>query len=231
MLARIKGLLLIIEFVITILIMIVLMYTFKKSNHKLRIAWAKMQSFIMGYKVIIKGKPDPEAKLLLMNHQSVVDIIAMEGIYPKNICWVAKQEIKNIPLFGHIITAPKMVAIDRKDKRSIIKIIKASKERIAEGRVMAMFPEGTRSDGTQILKFQQGGKILAEKLKLKVQPIVIVNTNNIFDSKKLLAKSGELSIIYLDAINPTDDEQWYEKTKTDMQRTLENELANYTSHR
>jgi 1-acyl-sn-glycerol-3-phosphate acyltransferase len=124
-----------------------------------------------------------------------------------------------------------MIAIDRKDKRSIIKIIKYTKQRISEGRVVAMFPEGTRGDGKSLLEFQSGAKILAEKLNLKVQPVVMVNTKHIFDSQKLTAHSGDISIVYLDSIDPKEDENWFTKMKEDMQGKLDDELANYTSHR
>jgi 1-acyl-sn-glycerol-3-phosphate acyltransferase len=229
--AKIKGLFIIIEFVITVITTIALLYLFPKKGHKIRQTWAKMQTYIMGFKIKVIGEPDLDAKLLLMNHQSVVDIIALEAIYPKDECWVAKKEIGEIPIFGHILRAPKMIAIDRKDKRSMVKIIKTSKERINEGRVISMFPEGTRGKGDKLLKFQNGAKILAEKLNLKVQPIVIVNSRYIFDSKKITAHSGQMSVIYLDSINPKDDENWFEKMKEEMSKRLKDELANYTSNR
>jgi len=231
MIARIKGIFLIIEFVITILITNALLYIFKNKQFKIRQLWATMQTYIMGFNIIQKGKPDSEAQLVLINHQSLVDIIALEAVYPKNQCWVAKKELADIPLFGHIVKAPKMIAIDRKDKRSIIKIIKLTKERISEGRVVSMFPEGTRGDGKNILEFQAGAKILAEKLNLKVQPVIITNTKHIFDSQKMTAHSGNISIVYLDSVDPKEDENWFENMKINMQKRLSDELANDTSHR
>lgn len=231
MLSRIKALFLIIEFVITILITIILMYISRKSNHHIRKSWAKIQSFIMGYSIVQKGSPDPDAKLILMNHQSLVDIIIMEQIHPSNLCWVAKKEIEKIPLFGHIIRAPYMISIDRKDRRSIVKILKQSKERINQGRVIAMFPEGTRGKGQNLLKFQSGAKILAEKLNLKVQPVVLVGTRKIFDSQSMRAKSGQVSVIYLDSVDPASDKNWFENIRENMEKCLGNELANPACHR
>jgi len=229
--ARIKGIFIAFEFIVTILFAIILIYIFNKKNYIIRKKFAKMQSFLMGAKITIKGKVDPEAKLYLLNHQSLLDIVVFEDANNKDKCWVAKKELENIPFLGHIITAPKMIAIDRKNKRSIIKIIKLSKERIKEGRVIAMFPEGTRGDGNKLLKFQAGAKILAEKLSLKVQPVVLVGTKDVVDSKKLTCKSGNISIIYLDSINPKNNENWFEVMEINMQKRLDDELANYTNHR
>ncbi len=229
--AKIRGIYLILEFVITVLMVILFLYLFPKKSHKIRRTWARLQTFLMGFKIKEVGKPDLEAKLLIMNHQSVVDIIALEAIYPKDECWVAKKEIEDIPLFGYIIKAPKMISIDRNDKRSIVKIIKQAKERIKDGRVISIFPEGTRGDGKKLLKFKSGAKIIAEKLNLKVQPILILNSRYIFDSKNLTAHSGEVTVIYLDSIDPKEDENWFENMKKNMQKRLDNELANNLSNR
>jgi len=214
-----------IEFVITVLITIVLMYTFRNNTHPIRRTWGRMQTFLMGFNIKQMGEVSPRTTLLVMNHQSLVDIVALETIYPKNLCWIAKKEIEDIPLFGHIIPAPRMISIDRKDKRSLIKMIKEGKERISEGRVLAMFPEGTRGRGDRLLKFQSGAKILAEKLDLIVQPAIIIGARHILDSKSLDAHGGEVKIIFLDPINPKEDEQWYEKMYHNMEERLTLELA------
>ncbi len=59
MIAKIKGLLLIIEFVITILTTIVLLYIFKNKQHKIRKSWAIMQTYIMGFNIITKRQTRP----------------------------------------------------------------------------------------------------------------------------------------------------------------------------
>lgn len=210
-----------IEFIITVLLTIVLMYAFRNNTHIIRRTWGRLQTFLMGFRIIQKGEASAKTTLLVMNHQSLVDIVALETIYPKNLCWIAKKEIEDIPLFGHIIPAPRMISIDRKDKRSIIKMIKEGKERISEGRVLAMFPEGTRGRGDRLLKFQSGAKILAEKLELIVQPAIIVGARHIFDSKHIDAHGGEVKVIYLDPIDPKSDDQWFEK----MYHTMEERLA------
>ena len=216
-----------IEFVITVLITIILMYAFRNHTHPIRRMWGRLQTLLMCFTIRQKGEASPTATLLVLNHQSLVDIVALETIYPKDLCWVAKKEIQDIPLFGHIIPAPRMISIDRKDKRSIIKLIKEGKERILEGRVLAMFPEGTRGRGDTLLKFQSGAKVLAEKLDLIVQPAIIVGAHHIFDSKNIDAHSGEVKVVYLDPIHPKEDEQWFEKMHTAMSERLALELTTY----
>ncbi len=67
----------------------------------------------------------------------------------------------------------------------MVRVLKEAKERISEDRVLAIFPEGTRSKNEKMLT-QSGAKILSEKLNLKVQPILIVDSAKILDTKVLV---------------------------------------------
>jgi len=231
MFAKIRAVWALVELSISIPITIALMYLFNTHHRRIRKTWAKLQSFFLGYTLIQKGTVDSEAKLLVMNHQSLLDIVAMEALHPADPCWVAKKEIENIPVFGHIMHPPKMISIDRSDRRSMVKLLKLAKERIEEGRVIAIFPEGTRGKGESLLKFQEGAKALAEKLNLKVQPAIITGTRRILDSQHFEARSGTVRITFLETIDPSADANWYENLRFAMKKALADELANPSSHR
>lgn len=220
-----------IQFVITVLIVIVLMYIFRKKNRFIRQNWAKLQRFLVGYDIQTKGKADLEAKLLIINHQSLLDIVALEDLHPKNLCWVAKKEIEKIPLFGHIIHAPHMISVEREDKSSLLKLLKNAKDRVKKGRVIAIFPEGTRGDGKKLLEFKIGAKFLAQKLNLKVQPVVVSGSKAVLDSQTMQAHSGKITVHFLPSFNPNENKSWYQDMHTDMQRVLSHELSNNSSHR
>ncbi len=229
-LQKIKAFFILIQFVITVTIVIGLMKFFNTHHWKFRKAWAKLQAWLIGYKLTIKGKPDPEAQMLLMNHQSLLDIVVMEANYPKDIAWVAKKEIADIPFFGQILTLPDMIIVDREDRKSLVTLFKGAKKRLNEGRIIGIFPEGTRSRGEKLLKFKSGAKIIAEKLHLKVQPVVIVNTRAILDSQNFVAKSGLVTVIYLESVDPQNDPKWFEKLRKKMQETLVEELQLLKKH-
>jgi len=223
MLNRLKAIYVVVEFVITVAVIILLMKVFNKNNKYFRNKWAKLQKYLIGYSIKEVGTPDPEAKLLLLNHQSLMDIVVLEDVYPADIAWVAKKEIADIPFFGQILSVPHMITIDRESKASLVKLFKDAKDRLNKGRVVAIFPEGTRGRGDKILKFKAGSKLLAEKLGLKIQPIVIVGSRKVLDSQNLTCQSGEIKIIYLPSIDPKDDKDWYEKLYQDMKETLAKE--------
>lgn len=220
---KIKSWLYAIEITISVIIVVLIFFIAPSSNLWIRRKWTKMQRWLIGYKIDVIGSPDPRANMIIANHQSMLDIMALEEIHPANICWIAKKEIEDLPFFGNIIRVPKMISIDRKDPRSLPKIIKLAKERVSQGRVIAIFPEGTRSNGDKILKFKSGANIIANKLNLIVQPVLIIGSRKIIDSKSISVNSGTVKIIYMDIVN-TSDENWLENTREKMQALLEDNL-------
>lgn len=225
MLSKLRGIIALIQFSITIVCVIGLMYMFNKHNHFIRKMWAKLQMFLLGVEINQVGKIDFSADLILINHQSLLDIVVIESLHDRNIAWVAKKEIGKIPVFGHILRAPKMISIDRENKAGLVHLLKEVKNRLDQKRPIAIFPEGTRTDGNDILKFKAGAKMVAEKFNLKIQPIVLIKTKKILDSKKLTANPGEVKVIALESFVPAKDSNWYEELENQMRQTLTSELT------
>lgn len=224
MLSKIRGIIVLIQFSITVGIVIVAMYLFRKHTHKIIKFWMKIQIYLLGIKFEIKGKLDESCDLMLMNHQSLVDIVVMEYLHSKDLAWVAKKEISDLFFFGHIIKAPRMISIDRENKAGIIHLIKEIKDRLSKNRPIAMFPEGTRSDGKKILKFKSGAAMVANKLNLKVQAAVIINTRRILDSKKLTATPGVVKVIFLDPVQADKKTDWFANIEKEMNEIFEKEM-------
>ena len=205
------------------------MYTFKNHTHKVIKVWMKLQMWALGIKLETQGTLDESCDLVIMNHQSLLDIIVMEYIHNRDLAWVAKKEISDLFFFGHIIKAPRMISIDRENKAGLISLLKEARDRLDKGRPIAMFPEGTRSNGTGMLSFKPGAKMIANKFGLKVQPVIILNTLNIVDSKKLKAKPGRVRVIYLDAVQADKKTDWYEQTEEKMKETFAKSLEEENS--
>ncbi|MDR1461043.1 MAG: 1-acyl-sn-glycerol-3-phosphate acyltransferase [Campylobacteraceae bacterium] len=227
MLQRIRAALTAVIFIFTVSITIILMFFFRKKNRSIRRVWANLQRYIIGFKIKTKGSFDNRAKLIVINHQSILDIIAIEALLGKDedTAWVCKKEIFNIFFLSQSVKLSNMICIDRNDKKAIVKLLKNVKDRVENGRPIAIFPEGTRGKGEKLLKFQVGAKIIAEKLGLIVQPIVIANARHIFDSQSFRVNGGEATVTFLPTINPKDDDEWYENMRTSMQKELTTLLA------
>ena len=217
--SRLKAAFFAVEFVISVSIVVFFMWIFNSKHRAVRRIWARVQRFLGGYRLSVEGEFSNEANLLLINHQSMLDIVVLEEAHPANLCWISKAQIGKIPIIGKILSLPKMIAVERENKQSLIKLLSDAKDRVANGRVLAIFPEGTRSATGKILPFKGGAKILAEKLNLKVQPIVIVGSE-ILDAKNFSFKGGEIKIVCLDLLD-TAGAGWLDATREKMQAVLD----------
>ena len=181
--------------------------------------------------VQIKGTPDPEAQMLLINHQSDIDIGILETITHKDIAWVAKKELFDVPFFGLVVRLPKDIALERESKTALVKLIKDCKDRLDNGRVIAIFPEGTRTETGTMRSFKPGAKIVADKFQLKVQPIVFIATAWHFSNKRKNFRPGTITAIYLDSFTADkNDPDWLVKTQETMQAAYDLEHMNHPNY-
>jgi len=126
----------------------------------------------MNIRIVTSGQTPHAAtagKLFVANHISWVDIHALNSVSPLH--FVAKSEIRNWPVFGFLAARAGTLFIDRNDRKGAIHIIKALKAHLGEGMNACYFPEGTTTDGTQILPFK--GSILQAALSAQTEVIPI----------------------------------------------------------
>ena len=189
--------------------------------------------FLLGGKIEEVGSIDPDAQMLLINHQGIIDIIAMEARDCIGLKWVAKKELFDIPWFGNVLKRSDMISIDRQNKTGLIKLLKDARETVeGKQRMIAIFPEGTRSSGQKLLSFKAGAGLIAKKLKLKVQPVVITGSKYLLNEHNRTAHNSTVKIIFLDAIDVDSNEMlWYEEVAEKMQETIDTEYQVYGRER
>ena len=186
---------------------------------------ARFIKFLTRFDIETKGKEDPEAQMFLINHQSDLDIEIMELITKKELAWVAKKELFEIPFFGLALKLPEDIAVDRNDKRSLIKLLKDAKDRLDKGKTIVIFPEGTRGRSEKMLPFKSGAKIIADKYRLKVQPVVLLETAKCFDVKSYFYEPRTIKAIFLDSfVADKEDPNWLKDLRKRMQETYDKEL-------
>jgi len=207
-----KGFLVGVYALFSLLIGIICMYIFKNKRLQIRRLWAKSMVKLLGIKIVELGTLDSAADILIANHNSMLDIIILDYLSSKDIAWVTNMKLSKIPVFGLIFKLSNLILIDPQKPSSSKKLLNRVKEEIANDRPIGIFPEGTRGNSDTIIKFKQGTKLIVEKLELKVQPIVLINTRARLDTKTFKSTSGEVIVIYLKTIIPSQlDTDWYEK--------------------
>lgn len=228
--ARIKWLYAVVVIFTGMTLMIVTFYLLPKPYAVKFSAWfIRLLVFIP---VRIKGNPDPDAQMYLINHQSDIDIGVMETISTKDLAWVAKKELFEVPFFGLVVRLPNDIALERESKTALVKLIKDCKDRLDHGRVITIFPEGTRTESGKMKPFKAGAKMVADKFSLKVQPVVLIATAWHFSNKRKEFHPGTVTAVYLDSfIADKSNPEWLNETHTQMQKVYDDELANTPRYR
>ena len=181
--------------------------------------------FFMNVKVKAYGKRDKQANMFIMNHQGIMDIIALEAIECTHFSWVAKKELFDATWFGYLLKNGDMISVDRDNKAGLVKLLKDVKESVeVKNRAVAIFPEGTRSSSQKLLPFKSGTKLVAKKLNLRVQPIVITGSKYALNEHNKTAHSGTINIHYLDAFDVKEaPKDWYEQLQDKMKQKIKEE--------
>jgi len=218
---------------IVALIMIPLLFIMPSKRCWILHTFNKLIIILLGGKIKQVGKIDPDANMLLINHQGIIDIIAMEARECTGLRWVAKKELFMIPWFGHILKRSDMISIDRQNKSGLIKLLKDSKETVEhKDRIIAIFPEGTRASGQELLSFKAGAALIANKLKLKVQPVVITGSKHLLNEHNRTAHNSTIKIDFLPTITVDgSDKEWYKTVEKEMQQHIDQEYIQHHRER
>tara|TARA_B100000900_G_C20586068_1_gene719599 strand:- start:1792 stop:2547 length:756 start_codon:yes stop_codon:yes gene_type:complete len=129
---------------------------------------------IFGLKITFFGNPNKKKVLFVSNHISYLDIIILGSAV--NAIFVAKSEIKNWPVINKLCALGKTIFVERENYRSIKKQTENIKDSLQDGFNVILFPEGTSSDGSKVLKFKSSLFELIDGSELRdfyIQPISI----------------------------------------------------------
>jgi len=147
-------------------------------SDRIATAWGKtnlwLQRAICGLRYELSGRENlPDGPCIIMaKHQSTWETIGLRGILPPGQSWVLKQELMNLPVFGWALRFVKAIPIDRSaGRKAVFKVVEDGKARLAEGRYVIIFPEGTRTAPGQRKKYGLGGGVLAERSGAPVIPV------------------------------------------------------------
>ena len=128
---------------------------------KLRLPFAKwlphyyhrFVAWLMGLRIHVDGVvQNNKPTLLVANHISWLDIVVFTAITP--LSFVAKQEINNWPGVKRLARLQQTIFVDREKRSTALKSAQEIAERIENGDVIVLFPEGTSSDGNRVLEFK-----------------------------------------------------------------------------
>lgn len=166
--------------------------------------WCKriMKAFKIELEVIQNTSlPTDKTILFISNHQSMFDLLMLEAGISVPFTFVSKVENKKIPILNSWAKSLELLYFDRNDQSSAIHMLRESVRRLKSNQNLLIFPEGTRSLGSQMHEMQGGSIQPAYMAKTCIVPVVLVNS---FEYRKLLKKGGKLTMVIGDAVNNED---------------------------
>lgn len=188
----------------------------KEQEHSLKVVQAMFRMILRltGSKVTVKGQekiPDG-AVLFVGNHRSYFDILVGYTTVPGLTGFVAKKEMIHIPLLSDWMKNVNCLFLDRTDVKEGLKTILQGIDKVKNGISIWIFPEGTRSEGEDVLEllpFKEGSLKIAEKSGCPIVPVAITGTAEIFEQHLPLMRPSRVTIeygepIYLTGLSPEE---------------------------
>jgi 1-acyl-sn-glycerol-3-phosphate acyltransferase len=160
--------------------------------------WAQVLLRIAGVRVVVENEEaiDPElAQVLVANHVSWFDVLALAGYLPGRYCFVAKKEVAKVPGFGRAVDVCGHIYIDRQDRQKALASMEMVREKLEKERpTVIMFPEGTRSATGEMQRFKKGAFVLAIQTGADVVPTAILGSRRVMRKHSLLIHAGTVTI-------------------------------------
>ena len=134
--------------------------------------WSARLLSILAVRLHVHGEPQRERPLMFVaNHVSWLDIFAVDAVLPAR--FIAKSEIAAWPALGWLCARAGTLFIERARPRDMARISAEGAAALRAGDVLAVFPEGTTTDGTRVLPFRSSLLASALTAHASVQPVAI----------------------------------------------------------
>ena len=135
-------------------------------------AWAQRVLRVLGVGLEVRGPTPATGPLLLVaNHISWLDILV---IHASGHCrFVSKSDVRQWPLIGTLATGAGTLYIERASRRDALRVVHRMADALKSGDILAVFPEGTTSDGVSLLPFHANLIQAAVSAGAPVQPVAL----------------------------------------------------------
>lgn len=169
--------------------------------------WSKMVVAGCGVKVEAEGFEHLEpgrAYVVLSNHTSYFDVLAIYARVPRDLVPVAKRELGFIPIFGWALKAGAAIMIDRRDPERARASISRAGDTIRAGRSVLMFPEGTRSRSRELKPFKKGPFHLAQGAGVPILPVAVSGAADVLPVGDWRIRPGTIRVRMGAPISPSE---------------------------
>jgi 1-acyl-sn-glycerol-3-phosphate acyltransferase len=167
--------------------------------------WARSINAAAGVKVIPHGLDRIDTRdgvVFVANHVSWFDIFSLASVVPW-CSFVAKAELRKIPLFGWAADAAGIVFLERENRKQAFASYEQAAKEVKRGRAIIVCPEGTRGHDYHLRPFKKGPFVLAIASQTPIIPTVVHGTIEIMPKGSWLIRGGRVDLHFLEPIATT----------------------------
>ena len=165
----------------------------KENYHKLLMSISKfVVNHTPGVKVnIVNNNNEDFSKpaVIVCNHQSHLDLMCLMSLTPK-IVFFTNEWTWNNPFYGSVIHKAEFMTVTNGYESNIPKL----KDLVRRGYIISVFPEGTRSPESKILRFHKGAFLLAEQLGVDLLPVFLHGAGDALSKKEFMLEKGTITL-------------------------------------
>ena len=191
--------------------------------------WARICCALTLVRVKVFGREniDPHTSYVFVaNHQGNFDIPLMLGYLPKPCGVLAKEELASLPFIRSWMELLHCVFVDRDNPRQAVTAINQAADLLRQGYSMLIFPEGTRSRGSQMGEFKDGAFKAASKTGGPIVPLCIEGSYKIMEANGFWIKPAQVKIKILPPVQTKDlDKEAMRQLEQTLRQTIEQEKA------
>ncbi len=155
--------------------------------------WCKITCGL-SYRVVGLENVPAQPCVILAKHQSTWETLCFLQLFPPH-AWVLKRELLWIPLFGWAMAMSEPIGIARTQRRRALEqVLEQGRERLATGRCVIIFPEGTRMPPGQTGRFRSGGVQLAQLAGCLILPVAH-NAGSFWRRREFVKRPGVITVV------------------------------------
>jgi 1-acyl-sn-glycerol-3-phosphate acyltransferase len=133
--------------------------------------WSARMLRMLGIALAHEGTPRGGATLVVANHVSWLDILAINAVQPAR--FVSKADVRAWPVIGWLVACGGTLFIERERKRDALRVVHQVADALKHGQTIAVFPEGTTSEGHGVLPFHANLLQAAVSTGTPIQPVAL----------------------------------------------------------
>lgn len=129
---------------------------------------------LLNVKIDLEGAKDrlgTGGQFIVANHFGYLDGIVLGSLFP--VIFVTKRQVKRWPVIGQLLTLLGTIFVDRENKQDVLRVIDRISGTLKQGANVLVFPEGTSSNGENLLPFQSSFFAAPLMARAPVAPVTI----------------------------------------------------------